>query len=73
MYDVTLSEQETKLIRWSLQVAGDALAIQEETHLSQTEVMGFISQLDALDASLVSQIKPQRDALFDSEQLSFGV
>lgn len=80
MYDITISENDIKLIRWSLQVAGDALARQEDGPISPEEALAFIAQLEALDATLVSQVKPQRDELLggapdqrNPEQLTFGV
>jgi hypothetical protein len=80
MYDVTISEDDIKLIRWSLQVAGDALAVQEEGPISPEEALAFMAQLEALDATLVEQVKPQRDEVLGGspdkrrvEQLSFGV
>lgn len=79
MYSLQLTENDIKLIRWSMQVSADVLSVQHNDAFSPEEAFAFISQLEELDKSLVKQVKPQREAIFGApdkpewEQLSFDI
>lgn len=76
MYDVELSDQDVNFIRWSLQVAADALAMQEGEALPPGDALGYIAHLEALEERLVSQVRPQRHGTSNDsgyEQMSFDL
>lgn len=64
MYDVNLTEDQVQLLRWSIQVASNTISAQQDGPITPQDRVAIAINLEGLDESLVSQIKPQREAIF---------